>query len=125
MPEISPEMIAVCGLDCYSCDIRKVTIDPESARRVVAWFKDMEWLQPHEGLDEVIERSMYCHGCHGDRTVHWAADCWILKCCVDDKGLTHCSQCDIFPCEKLIEWSQQNQRYTQALEKLKRMASGA
>jgi len=115
------EMIAVCGLDCGGCDIRRAPADPDAAQRVVAWFRQMGWLEEDEGIAEVIERRMYCQGCRGDRSVHWSADCWILKCCVDDKRLEYCYECDTFPCGELVEWAQQNANYTQALDRLRQM----
>ena len=111
--------MAVCGLDCAACDIRKVPTDAAAAQRVLEWFKSMGWLKEGEGVPEIIERGMYCCGCHGDRTVHWSADCWILQCCVDERGLTHCSECGVFPCDRLNEWASQNARYTEALNRLR------
>ncbi len=125
MEETGEQMIAVCGLDCGSCDIRRVPTDAEAAGRVVAWFKEMGWLEENEGVSEVLQRSMYCQGCRGDRSVHWSADCWILKCCVDDRGLAFCYECDTFPCEKLDDWAGQNASYTQALNRLKQMREEA
>ncbi len=117
-------MIAVCGLDCGGCDIRLLPTDADAARRVIAWFKQMGWLAEDEGIAEVIERRMYCQGCRGDRSVHWSADCWILNCCVDDRQLESCHECDVFPCQRLAEWSQQNPGYTEALSRLQRMRGG-
>ncbi len=117
--------IAVCGLDCELCDIRKAPHDPEAAQRIVAWFKKEEWLSEDEGIDEIIERSMYCTGCRGDRSVHWSPDCPILICCVDKKGLEFCYQCSEFPCEQLTEWAQQGEQYSQALTRLEKMKKGA
>jgi hypothetical protein len=114
-------MIAVCGLDCGACDIRLLPTDPQAAERVVSWFRQMGWLQPDEGVAEVLDRRMYCQGCHGDRSVHWSADCWILQCCVDDNGLELCHECPSFACERLKEWAEQNARYTQALQRLQQM----
>ncbi len=79
MGETKKGMIAVCGLDCGGCDIRRVPNDPEAAQRVVTWFKQKGWLKEDEGVHEVIERSMYCMGCRGDRLIHWSPECWILK----------------------------------------------
>lgn len=55
--------------------------DDEAARRAVAWFQDMGWWEQSEGVTEVLVRMMYWQGCHGDRSVHWSADCRILRCC--------------------------------------------
>ena len=115
------EMIAVCGLDCGSCEIRRAPNEPDVAQRLVAWFKKEGWLKEDEGISEVIERRMYCRGCRGDRSVHWSADCWILKCCVDDKGHEFCYECSMFPCERLSEWAKQSDDYSQALQRLKKM----
>jgi len=60
-------------------------------------------------------------GCHGDRSLHWSPDCWILQCCVDEKGLRYCYECHVFPCERLREWAGQNEGYAQALERSQRM----
>lgn len=114
-------MIAVCGLDCGGCEIRLAPTNADAAHSVIAWFKQMGWLAEDEGLAEVIERRMYCQGCRGDRSLHWSADCWILKCCVDDRNLVSCHECDAFPCEKLGAWSRQNTSYTEALSRLQRM----
>jgi len=114
-------LIAVCGLDCTDCDIRRVPTDADAAQRMVWWFRDMGWLKQDEGVAEIIERSMYCQCCHGDRSVHWSADCAILTCCVDKKGLEFCYECDDFVCERLNDWAQRDPKYTEALQRLQSM----
>jgi hypothetical protein len=93
----------------------------EAAAEVIAWFKREGWLKEEEGVAEALERSMYCNGCHGDRSIHWDAECWILHCCVDDRGLSHCSECDVFPCDRLQDWSGQGASYGEALQRLRTM----
>jgi hypothetical protein len=114
--------IAACGLDCGTCDIRLAPTDSQAARRLVAWFQEMGWLEEQEGIAEAVERGMYCKGCRGDRSTHWSADCWILHCCVDERGLVFCPECARFPCERLTAWAQQNAAYAQALDRLHRLA---
>jgi hypothetical protein len=117
-----PEMMAVCGLDCGACDIRLVPSDPEAAKRVVAWFHSMGWLEEGEGVAEIVERGMYCKGCRGDRTVHWSAECPMLLCSIDEKGLEHCGQCDEFVCAKLDSFVRDGgQSHRDAVERLKRL----
>ena len=53
--------------------------------------------------------------------MHWSSDCWILRCCVDEKGHKFCYECDVFPCERLSERAEQNDHYGQALDRLKEM----
>jgi hypothetical protein len=72
------EMIAVCGLDCEPCDIRRVPFDSEATERIVKWFRAQGWIKENEGIEEIISRKMYCKGCHGDRSVHWSPECPIL-----------------------------------------------
>ncbi len=118
------ELIAVCGLDCGPCDIRKILTwsqDPDKAQRIVEWFQREGWLKEDEGIDEVINKGMYCKGCKGDRSAHWSPDCKILTCCVDEKNYEFCYQCDDFPCKLLVEWANQNESYSLALNRLKDM----
>lgn len=113
--------IAACGLDCQSCEIRLAPTDPAAARVVIAWFREQGWITEREGMKQVIEQKMYCTGCLGDRQTHWSNDCWILKCCVDQRGFTNCSLCEEFPCDKLVVWGQQNEGYTAALARLRKL----
>ena len=115
-------LIAACGLDCEACEIRRAPFDAYAARVLVSWFREMGWLQEDEGLVDALERGMTCQGCHADRSRHWSADCWILACCVDDRGLAFCHECDEFPCQRLAEWATQNESYSQALSRLNLLA---
>jgi hypothetical protein len=124
MVEFDRGLIAACGIDCAGCDFRKVPTDAGAAGRIVAWFKKQGWLAQDEGVAEIIERSMYCKGCRGDRAVHWSPNCWILQCCVDGKGLEYCYQCEAFPCDRLEEWATQSPKYEAALGRLERMRAG-
>ncbi len=116
-------MMAACGLSCGECHIRRMPFDDEAARITIDWYREMGWLTKDEGVKEAVEKNMICTGCHGDRSTHWSSDCWILICCVGTKGLKHCHQCTDFPCEKLREWSKQNDGYTKAFERLKQLHS--
>jgi hypothetical protein len=115
--------MAACGLNCETCEIRLAPSDPHAAEVVIKWFISKGWLAADEGMPEVIKRKMYCTGCLGNRGTHWSADCWILACCVDQHGLTNCSQCIDFPCLRLIDWSQQDLSYQIALDNLKQLKS--
>ncbi|MBN1659481.1 MAG: DUF3795 domain-containing protein [Anaerolineae bacterium] len=114
-------MMAACGLDCGTCEIRLAPTDPAAARVVVDWFRRQGWLAEGEGMAQVIERKMFCTGCLGDRATHWSADCWILACCVDRRGHRNCTQCEEFACDRLVEWAAQNESYTAALARLRQL----
>jgi hypothetical protein len=111
------EMIAVCGLECHKCDILEATNDPKTAQDIVDWFRK-------ERNEDVKLEDIHCSGCRGDRGKHWSADCWILQCCQDKKGLQFCHQCDEFACDKLVEWSRGSRRYADALSRLTRVKTG-
>jgi hypothetical protein len=113
-----PEMISACGLDCEPCAIRRFPFDEAAASKVVAWYRKMGWLREDEGVAEAVARKMGCRGCQGDREVHWSADCWILRCCVDEKGLQHCAECSDFPCDRLAERSKTDESYGRAFARL-------
>jgi hypothetical protein len=102
MTQSGAEMLAACGLDCGPCPIRRIPFDAEAAAKMVAWFRQMGWLEEAEGVAEAVERGMYCNGCQGDRSVHWSDNCEILLCCVDEKHQQHCGQCsELMSCDKL------------------------
>jgi hypothetical protein len=107
-------MIAACGLVWDGCDMMEASTNAELAQRISDWFK-------RELSEDVKPEQIHCAGCRGDRDVHWSADCWILLCCVDRRGLDFCYECEEFPCGRLEEWAGQNDRYGEALERLRTM----
>ncbi|MCW3994294.1 MAG: DUF3795 domain-containing protein [Candidatus Bathyarchaeota archaeon] len=108
------QMVAVCGLNCAKCEIFQASSNRDLAQKIVDWFK--------KERDTVVKvEDICCLGCRGDRAKHWSPDCWILKCCVDEKGLEYCFQCGDFPCEKLKEWAEENKSYGEALNRLVEM----
>ncbi len=108
------QMIAVCGLVCSGCGILKATTDAKAAQGIVDWFRK-------ERNEELKIEDIHCSGCKGDRAKHWSPDCWILQCCVDQKGLEFCHECDDFPCERLKQWAKLDKRYGEALNRLREM----
>ena len=108
------------GLLCNNCPILKASLgDVEAAESLASWWKHEGWMDENEGAAEVLAKGPHCLGCHGDRSTHWSANCWILQCCVDEKGHDFCYECDDFPCERLIKWSTENEGYTEAFNRLK------
>jgi hypothetical protein len=118
-------IIAVCGIDCTACPIRTADTRRESAECLIGWWQNEGWMKEGESVEDLMKRGPYCRGCRGDRKVHWSADCWILACAVDGKGLTHCSECGEFPCEKLTEWSKVQEMHAKGFERLMRMKSAS
>lgn len=113
------EEIAACGLLCHECSIYKACSDREMAKKVRAWFVAEGFVTEAKSIEEFMDEGPYCLGCHGDRLEHWSPTCWILRCCVDEKGFDRCSECSDFPCDDMERWSKGDESYTGALERLK------
>ncbi len=111
--------LGACGLECRECSIYLARSDENVAHDVMDWFIEMGWLDGEMDVEEFMSDGPYCLGCHGDRDTHWSPDCWILHCCVDEKGLDNCSECDEFPCERLERWAENDDGYAEGLERLK------
>ncbi|MEO0093237.1 MAG: DUF3795 domain-containing protein [candidate division WOR-3 bacterium] len=106
-------LIGCCGLDCSQCEIYAAATNPILAEQLANWMKKVNNLY-------VDPRDVRCYGCRGDRESHWSANCLILKCCFDEKGLDFCNECHEFPCERLVEWSKKDKRNMEALNWLKK-----
>jgi hypothetical protein len=122
MVQDNVEMLAACGLDCGPCPTRRIPFDEKAAEQMVGWFREMGWLEAHEGVDEAIERGMYCKGCQGDRSIRWSDNCEILVCCVDERDQQHCGQCaELMSCEKLAAFaSDEHAHHKEAVMRLRK-----
>jgi len=109
-------MMATCGLLCHKCDIFLAIDDKNLVKKIAEWFNE-------NGYSDIKPKDIHCKGCKGNKDKHWSPDCWIIKCCVDEKGLEFCYECKDFPCEKLQKWSKKNDGYRQAFERLKKLSN--
>ena len=105
--------LAVCGLLCNECDTFKAPKDPKIAKKLAEQFEGM-W-------ENVKPEDFHCNGCRGDRLKCWTTECWIRECCIDNKDLAFCYECQEFPCDRLKEWANKNNRYKEALNNLKNL----
>ena len=123
---MSERRMAVCGIDCSPCPLLRASHgDAEAAEHLAGWWKSEGWLEEGEGAAEILAGGPHCLGCRGDRAAHWSANCWILKCCVDDRGVQSCHECDDFACERLVQWAAQNGKYAAALAYLRHAKEAA
>lgn len=107
------KIISACGLDCAQCKIYLAPDNPGIADRLVRMFDNM-W-------DKVKPEDFHCSTCRGAISECWTKECWIRYCCINDKKLEYCYQCQEFPCKRLEEQAKKNKRYIVALNNLKRM----
>lgn len=109
---------AVCGVNCQECAIYKAPFESQAADLLLSWFKEMNVIGRKQGVEDLMDAGPYCKGCLGPRANHWSPDCFILQCCVDEKGLSSCHKCADFPCGYLKDWANQEDKYIEAYQYL-------
>lgn len=85
------QMTAPCGLDCFHCPVY-LAAGNEKIKKAVA-----------ERLNIPLER-VACRGCRNERGtiefLNMTEPCNVYKC-IDNKGISFCSDCPDFPCDHL------------------------
>jgi hypothetical protein len=112
------ENVSACGIDCRSCDMLRLPYDKAVQDKILPWYRSNKWMAETDGLKEALDKGMYCKGCNVDQEHFWSKGCKLAKCCLDEKKLKNCSECNKFPCPELVEWSKRDTRYTNALNYL-------
>ncbi|MHC1694027.1 MAG: DUF3795 domain-containing protein [Eubacteriales bacterium] len=107
--------MSACVLDCMKCDIFLLPTDKEVQAKLIPWFRSKSWLGENEGIEEIIQRKMYCKGCN-DKDVWWSDNCEKAKCCKQEKEITNCSYCSNGPCNVYQEWAKQGGKYEEAFK---------
>ena len=91
------QMIAVCGLDCATCDARLATVanDQAAKARVAA-----EWRAIFHSED-INEQFVTCEGCHStDGVLSGYCGMCPIRTCATRRGLTNCGHCsELDSCE--------------------------
>jgi hypothetical protein len=117
------QLIAPCGLDCSICPLQATTLSGGEPVGLFATLIKLGAITKAEMPGEASQ-GLCCPTCRGDRVLQWSATCRIRQCCVDDKGLEYCSECDGFPCERLRDWAMSSTRCADALNRLHSMRDG-
>jgi len=89
------ELIAVCGLHCGVCPIYLATKDRALAEKIAS----KRGVKPED---------LHCLGCRSEKgniPLMGPPTCETYVCCVNDKKLEFCFQCEEFPCLKLAPCS--------------------
>jgi hypothetical protein len=116
--------MAACGIPCEECNLYKVTIEPDLkiAESLVEWFKGQGWIGENEGAESIINKNPLCYGCwYITDECFWKCGCGsrdFRKCCME-KQINHCGECNEFPCEDYIKWSEMHEGHKKAMEQLK------
>lgn len=99
-------LAAPCGLYCGACSAyvagkRGDTKRLEDLAKRVAQY----WSQ------EVEVKDLACEGCLSTEVIAlYCRDCG-LRACVFEKGLTHCAQCSVFPCQRITDFNNDGIRH--------------
>ena len=106
-----------CGLNCDECIIGLAATNSGIAAALKKQFIDMG----HADADESWFR---CNGCPPkEGEPHWSEDCRILACCVGERGLENCSQCEDFACDVLQAFAEDGHaHHAAAVERLTKLA---
>ncbi len=81
-----------CGLNCGACP---VGLANERDDTVTLSRLAKEW-----GVEPSL---LSCSGCRGEITIPFCARCEMRKCAIS-RGHDFCFQCDVFPCEALTRF---------------------
>ena len=100
--------LSVCGLDCSGCPIH---------------LRAQEELDYWRAQKADLGR-VRCSCCRSERKEgeHWAWDCGLVQCCVDQKGLEFCAQCEeLERCRLVAEFVEQADHHRAAFGRLREM----
>lgn len=95
------KLVAPCGLYCGACVIRATVRKGDSQLLEQMAFGVAEYL----GHPRPVKvKDLECEGCLSDVIAINCREC-VLRDCVTSKGLTHCAECDDFPCQQLTDFN--------------------
>ena len=99
------EMIAYCGLNCFTCQIYLATreTNPEKQRQMREQI--VIAIKQYLGEEKRIEEITDCDGCKAQsgRLYSNCRKCEIRKC-ASEKGLENCAYCSEYACDKLSKF---------------------
>jgi len=92
-----------CGLYCGACPIgiANELDDLEALKRMAS-----EW--------EMNPSDLTCSGCKTDSTAVFCTNC-RMRLCAREKKLEFCFECDVFPCNELTEFRNDNAHHHSAV----------
>ena len=89
-------IIAACGNDCSACP-RYVAHPYEKTDAELLHTAEL-WKKIGYRDHIVTKEEISCHGCKPENWCRYR----IVRCC-EDKGISNCSQCECYPCDKMKE----------------------
>ncbi len=100
-------LLGFCGLYCGACNHYRSS------------FTDGTHLLYGE-----YPETFTCRGCRGETEfLHQGCDVCGIRLCAEGRGFLHCGQCDVFPCEKIVEFQHdvRHQHHLDVVDNLREM----
>jgi hypothetical protein len=122
-------LVTVCGLYCGKCAIYDGSIGDTAkklsellkshglTRETMAMIPGVDWYDDFENGLNWCQETVKCGGCRSD--MRFNPMCELHKCCVQEKGLDFCFECDQFPCDTVRTFEQQFFPCIDTLQKIK------
>ena len=99
------ELNGVCGLYCGACSLYRAWHDDLKDR-----LKEIREYMSSRG--EVTEEDLHCDGCFSQGKLSpYCRECEIRLCAAEKPGVTWCSACPDFPCDRLIAFNDDGVRH--------------
>lgn len=89
--------MACCGLDCGKCEAFEAYHEND---RVLAQKLAESWSKTYG--QELSAEDVFCQGCHSQKRTGYCAECEVRSCCYNE-GVDNCTECDDYPCDKIIK----------------------
>ena len=89
-------IIAACGNDCSACP-RYVTYPYEKTEAELRHTAEL-WMKIGYRDHIVTNAEISCTGCKPENWCRYH----VIRCC-EDKGISNCSQCGLYPCDNMKE----------------------
>jgi len=103
--------ISACGINCLECELYKLPKEKAVQDILIPFFRRKSWINENEGIEEIINKGLYCKGCNVDKSAFWSRGCQIAACCKETYKFENCSDCLEFPCEHFSEFSKRGKKY--------------
>ena len=89
-------IIAACGNDCSACP-RYIAYPYEKTEAELRHTAEL-WMKIGYRDHIVTNEEISCKGCRPENWCRYH----VIKCC-GDKGISNCSQCELYPCDNIKE----------------------
>jgi len=95
------DLIGACGLYCGACDNYR------------AFRPDGEHLLQTDKFRVPNPETLSCDGCHSGKLTDHCSAC-KMRHCAKNRGIVHCGICTDYPCENILKFKEDGERWAGA-----------